>query len=495
MIPDQLKDERFGFAKVKYATKNPFEKEWQKHPYSCNQIEQWIKTSCNYGVIGGYGDLIVIDADHPDSTQAVEKNLPPTFTVKTPGKGFHFYYLCNDIKKKVVLETCKEKSKIHYGEIISFGSQVIGPGSIHPETKTKYEVYKDLPVAECNGNKILDTLRSFSDKDIVVDNFDEEEINHAKFEAPVDYQYDNLNIDIMQVINTFGLQTKKVGSRLTCAHPIHGSKNGGNLVIDPTGNRWHCFRCQSGGGPLYLIAVLEKIIECSEAKPKKLRNKLFKDTVKIAREKYGIDVSIKRKNSGNMQKLLDQISQNSVLNKNLVQFDLEGFFNDDWNARLFVKQYGQYIKNCDNLGGWYIWNGNVWELDQTYKIIRLSRETVNSFYDLLDGFDEDTQTLFQKHIRQSGNEAKLNAMTNVARSYENVSGKSSQFDSEPYLLNCQNGVVNLKTGELIPHSSSMFITKLCATYYDPSAQCPNWLEFINIIFKGDKEVISFIRKL
>jgi len=40
------------------------------------------------------------------------------------------------------------------------------------------------------------------------------------------------------------------------------------------------------------------------------------------------------------------------------------------------------IKNCGQLGGWYIWNGKVWALDETHQMTRLARQTVNSLYEM-----------------------------------------------------------------------------------------------------------------
>ena len=128
-IPQQLHNNGFGFVKLKSRTKTPFEQDWQNNPHSHSDIKKWFDSGNNYGVLGGYGNLIVIDADTEEISGIVETKLPPTFTVKT-GKGFHFYYLSRDIHKKIVLKNGDK----HYGEIIAKGSQVVAPGSIHPDT-------------------------------------------------------------------------------------------------------------------------------------------------------------------------------------------------------------------------------------------------------------------------------------------------------------------------------------------------------------------------
>jgi len=69
-----------------------------------------------------------------------------------------------------------------------------------------------------------------------------------------------------------------------------------------------------------------------------------------------------------------------------------------------------------------------------------------------------------------------------------------EFDADPYLLNCQNGVINLKTGELMPHSPKFKITKIVNAEYDPDCDISTWLKFLDDIFLGDKELIAYIQR-
>jgi hypothetical protein len=92
-LPKQLQSDCFGFVKLSGKTKKPFEKEWQNKPYTYEGIQSWIEKGHNYGVLGGHGDLVVIDADTNEIDKVVKDELPPTFTVRTPLKGHHYYYI------------------------------------------------------------------------------------------------------------------------------------------------------------------------------------------------------------------------------------------------------------------------------------------------------------------------------------------------------------------------------------------------------------------
>ncbi len=269
-IPLQLQKNCFGFVKLKPRSKAPFEQDWQNRPYSFKDIEPWISQGANYGVLGGHSDLIVIDADTAVMSELIQSKFPATFTVKTPRSGHHFYFLCPDIKKKIVLK----KDGEHFGEIISTGSQVVGPGSIHPDTGTAYEVMRDLEIAKITREEVFSELVEYIPADF----------------PQKDNETEISDLSVLDVLSKAGIETKPIGSQLVGGHPVHGSTNNNNFVVSPDKNVWHCFRCGSGGGAVALIAVLEKVIDCREAIPGGLRGDKFNETLKIAGEKYGFQI-------------------------------------------------------------------------------------------------------------------------------------------------------------------------------------------------------------
>lgn len=48
----------------------------------------------------------------------------------------------------------------------------------------------------------------------------------------------------------------------------------------------------------------------------------------------------------------------------------------------------------------------------------------------------------------------------------------NQLDQDPFLLNCLNGTLDLRTGELREHRREDLITKLVHLKYYPDAECP-----------------------
>jgi hypothetical protein len=271
MIPKQLQDKRIRFCRIKRGTKKPFEKEWTKKPYFKIEIEKFLPKE-NYGILCGYGDLTVIDCDEEEIQLIIENMLPETFRVKTGGGGMHNYFFIKDIEKKIILEVDGK----HLGEVQSHGTQVVGPNSIHPN-KNKYEVINDVPIKEITKEDLLSVISNYI-KEV------KESEDNINYEREINSEIDEL--DVTDIWSTSSL--KKHGSEYYGEHPIHGSDGGSNFWVNPLKNTWHCFRCDSGGGPLSAIAVKHGIINCSDAKRGNLRGNKALEAINIARDDYGL---------------------------------------------------------------------------------------------------------------------------------------------------------------------------------------------------------------
>lgn len=101
-------------------------------------------------------------------------------------------------------------------------------------------------------------------------------------------------IDIRAVADRgyFGQYRRQApGDDWTGPHPAHGPiksapEQCSNFGIDPSKNAWHCFAHGIGGGPLHLIAVLEGILDCTEADGLNDRPEALLQTCLAARDSY-----------------------------------------------------------------------------------------------------------------------------------------------------------------------------------------------------------------
>ena len=68
-----------------------------------------------------------------------------------------------------------------------------------------------------------------------------------------------------------------------------------------------------------------------------------------------------------------------------------------------------------------------------------------------------------------------------------------ELNNTPY-LNLKNGLFDLETFELKPHTPDVYSTIQLAVSYDPRARCPLWMKSLYEIFQGDKEKIDVLQE-
>ena len=68
------------------------------------------------------------------------------------------------------------------------------------------------------------------------------------------------------------------------------------------------------------------------------------------------------------------------------------------------------------------------------------------------------------------------------------------FDSNRYLLNCNNGTLDLKAKTFYLHNPDDLLTKICAVDYIPSAHSQRFDAFIDEIMSHDSEKARFLQK-
>lgn len=106
----------------------------------------------------------------------------------------------------------------------------------------------------------------------------------------------------------------------------------------------------------------------------------------------------------------------------------------------------------------------------------------------------------QKWCLESESAKHINAMLDLARSEPGIPILPDQMDRDPWLLNCANGTVGLRTGRLREHCREDHLTKLCPTPYSPDAPCPTWERFLGAVFpdpedEPDRPLITFVQRL
>ena len=147
--------------------------------------------------------------------------------------------------------------------------------------------------------------------------------------------------------------------------------------------------------------------------------------------------------------------------------------NDYGNGRRLIKLYGADLRYCTPMKRWVIWDGRRWKLDERDAVRKLAQETMLTL--TRQGVVAGSNPMV-RFAGRSLNTHRLTAMIREAQPHLAVD--PDELDTDRYLLNFLNGTLDLQTGELREHSRDDLITKLVQYDYDPDAECPRFVTFI-----------------
>ncbi len=167
------------------------------------------------------------------------------------------------------------------------------------------------------------------------------------------------------------------------------------------------------------------------------------------------------------------------------------------NAERLVYYHGKNIRYCNELD-WLIWNGKMWEEDSKRQIEALTAQTLRAIYGEAKA-TEDGYRKKQLNDWAKKCERRNIRMNTILDTRPMVAVRKQELDSHKYLFNCENGVIDLKTGELLPHDRDFLFTKISSVAYQKDADCPNWKAFLESIFIDEQgqpnyEIIDFMQK-
>lgn len=197
---------------------------------------------------------------------------------------------------------------------------------------------------------------------------------------------------------------------------------------------------------------------------------------------------------------------------------------DKGNAERLIHHFQSVMRYCAPLGGWLIWDGCRWYPDEDDRATllalqvseRIEREEISPIWAGLTDQQRDQLTNFSRKdstpeiralkakidgLRKQAERAKsgngIREMLKLAAPHLSVAADT--LDTDKWLLNVQNGVVDLRSGTLLLHDQSQLITKLAPVEYHPSTHCPLWEGTLAEIFKDESgavrnEEIRFLQK-
>jgi putative DNA primase/helicase len=180
------------------------------------------------------------------------------------------------------------------------------------------------------------------------------------------------------------------------------------------------------------------------------------------------------------------------------QFHADGYrFNltDLGNAERLVDGYGEIIRYSYDRKRWLTWTGKLWEWDPGDRVVKMAKAAVRKIYrEAADETDDKRRKELVSHAKRSESESRIKAMMELAQSEPGVPVNIVRLDANPWLLNCQNGTIDLSSGQLRVYRKEDLLTIILPINYSPDAGCPLWLKFLNFVSKDNEKLIDYLQR-
>lgn len=176
-------------------------------------------------------------------------------------------------------------------------------------------------------------------------------------------------------------------------------------------------------------------------------------------------------------------------------------FTDAGNAERMKELYFQDMRYYPAKNRWILWNGKQWEDGQDTnslqiygKVVAMARKTFGEVEEKIKPTTKDEimdKAKKLKFCRDTENITRTKACIQHSMGLFEI--RNDSLDQDPYILNCQNGTLDLRTGELRPHSREDMITKICRANFNPEAHSPLWEQTLQTILP-DVEVRAWLKR-
>jgi putative DNA primase/helicase len=170
---------------------------------------------------------------------------------------------------------------------------------------------------------------------------------------------------------------------------------------------------------------------------------------------------------------------------------------DQTTSRWLMQNAGPDIRFVGDQGEWLAWDGKRWSRNPNATGARMwmSQAAIREeFLEMRRQENRVYETAASDAILRTLETAAGQAgCWKVSQLDASVTIDSADLDADAHLLNCENGIVDLRTGVLSDHNRSALMTHLAPTEYDPSADMQDWETFVLWCCSGDHDQAHWLK--
>lgn len=158
-------------------------------------------------------------------------------------------------------------------------------------------------------------------------------------------------------------------------------------------------------------------------------------------------------------------------------------------AEAFADVFADRLLFIHELKSWHSYDGRRWLMDQHGLATQAAKILVRALTVSAISRGEGERV---KKLIGFERAARLSAILSLASTEPRLVRPLSDFDADPFTFNTPGGLVDLRTGEIVPHDSRQFVTKLAGASPDFEAPAPMFEQFMREITDDRRELAEWI---
>jgi putative DNA primase/helicase len=430
-----------------------------------DQIKRWFKKrpDANFAVATG-GGIFVLDVDGKVGRESLEalQRLPRTVTVKT-GKGRHLYFRCDDVR------VSNSAGRLGKGlDVRGDGGYVVGAGSVHSSGKT-YRYVEGCALGEIELAQAPQWLLDLVSSPKITGSVD----NAAKV-SPIP------------------------------ATKLDRARNYADAARRRELDRLHKAPKHQRNGTLNMAAFkLGQFLPYGLLDATTLTSELARVAAEIGLDDHEIAPTIQSglnagtqhprrlpflKSDNPVRKVEPPTTPGAELTADLARLGET----DTDNAQRFARRFGSKVIYTPGQG-WLIYDGKRWRRDDLLQVTELAKKAARRIADESQHLDDNAARAARtKFSAQSLGKGALDRMLELAKSLVGV--EDNRLDADPWILNVENGTIDLRTGHCEKHDARDLLTKLAPVRANRRAKCRLFKKFLERITGEEAGLRTFIQK-
>lgn len=164
-------------------------------------------------------------------------------------------------------------------------------------------------------------------------------------------------------------------------------------------------------------------------------------------------------------------------------------------ADLFAECYKKDTRYCPEAKFWFTYEGGRWQKDVSSLLVS---SKIKEFVRLMALYcgeitDEEKRKQYMAFVAKMGDRRfRDRLMKDVA---DNLRIEAQEFDTHPFLVNCQNGTYDLESMTFREHKWDDFLTMQTNFEYSlQDVRCERWEKFIAEVTQDDKDKADYLQR-